>query len=135
MIAVTILAAALAGWLGVQYGLRHVQPRDDLDTLLHDKLSLTGEQEQKIAIIEDRFEAERGRLQAEMRSANRDLAISIARRHVYDAQTQQIVVRFHDAMTALQEDTIRHVLAMRAVLTPDQARQFDQIVEKSLTAS
>lgn len=134
MIVVTILAAAFAGWLGVQYGLRQVQPRDDLDVLLHEKLSLTDDQQIKIAAIEGRFEVERDRLQAQMRAANRDLAVSISRRHVYDAQTQQIVIRFHNAMTTLQEDTIRHVLAMRAVLTPDQARQFDQIVEKSLTA-
>lgn len=133
MIVVTVLAAAFAGWLGVQYGLQQAQPRDDLDVLLHEQLSLTDDQQSKIAAIEGRFEVERDRLQAQMRAANRDLAVSIAQRHVYDAQTQQIVIRFHNAMTTLQEDTIRHVLAMRAVLTPDQATQFDQIVEKSLT--
>jgi Spy/CpxP family protein refolding chaperone len=134
MLALTVVAAALAGWLGVQYGIHQVQPRADLDIALHEKLSLTSDQDRKISAIERRFDGERDRLQAEMRNANRDLATSITIRHVYDVQAQQAIVRFHHAMTLLQEDTVRHVLAMRAVLTPDQAKQFDQIIAKSLTA-
>jgi hypothetical protein len=36
-------------------------------------------------------------------------------------------------MMTLQEDTIRHVLAMRAVLSPRQARVFDELVARDLT--
>ena len=41
--------------------------------------------------------------------------------------------RFHDAMSELQKETILHVLAMRTVLTPDQAVQFDQRIGEALT--
>jgi hypothetical protein len=35
-------------------------------------------------------------------------------------------------MSALQEKSVQHVLAMRAVLTPAQAKIFDRTVEKAL---
>ena len=46
---------------------------------------------------------------------------------------QAAVDRFHPAMGELQKQTILHVLAMRAVLTPEQALLFDQTVQRSLT--
>ena len=36
-------------------------------------------------------------------------------------------------MDALQTETMQHVIAMRSVLTPAQAAQFDDTVVKSLT--
>ena len=72
-------------------------------------------------------------LQAEMRAANADLAKAIAANHAYTPQVQAAVDRFHRAMGELQKETILHVLAMRAVLTPQQAAKFDETVAKSLT--
>ena len=37
------------------------------------------------------------------------------------------------AMGALQKESIQHVIAMRAVLTPQQAARFDDTVVKNLT--
>ena len=37
-------------------------------------------------------------------------------------------------MGQLQKETLEHVFAMRAVLRPDQAVQFDAAVVKALTA-
>jgi hypothetical protein len=36
-------------------------------------------------------------------------------------------------MGTLQKETLQHIFAMRAVLRPDQARQFDAAVVKALT--
>ena len=41
---------------------------------------------------------------------------------------------FHDAMGALQTETIAHVFAMRKVLTPEQRKQFDDRIGEALTA-
>jgi hypothetical protein len=38
------------------------------------------------------------------------------------------------AMRALQEKTIQHVLAMRALLTPPQAKIFDKSINHALGA-
>jgi hypothetical protein len=134
MLALTVIAAALAGWLGVRYGVHQVQARADIDTLLHQQIALTVAQSETIAAIEKRFNHEHRDVQAEMRAANRDLATSIGEDHVFNDRTREALARFHRAMARLQEDSIRHVLAVRSVLTPAQARQFDQIIANALTA-
>lgn len=132
MLVVTVVAAAFAGWAGVQYGMRQSQEAADLDTTLHRDLDLTAEQDRKIQTLEQHFAADRARLQGEMTAANRDLARAITRKHTYGPEAQQAIDRFHRAMRALQEATIKHVLAMRSVLTPEQARIFDRTVVKAL---
>lgn len=131
MLVVTVLAAALAGWVGVHFGMRQVQ-EPGLDTVLHQRLDLTSAQDAKIDMLERNFAARRRTLQAQMRAANRDLASAIMREHAYGPDAKLAISRFHRAMLTLQEETIRHVLAMRAVLTPDQRHEFDAIVVKSL---
>jgi hypothetical protein len=68
-----------------------------------------------------------------MRAANGDLARAIAAQHAYTPQVQAAVDRYHHAMGELQKETILHVLAMRAELSPEQAGKFDAVVAKSLT--
>lgn len=132
MLVVTVLAAALAGWLGVQYGLHHVGAAPDLDTVLHERLGLRPDQDRKIEKLESIFAAERHSLRAEMHASDRDLATAIAREHALGTDARQAIEHFHRAMLQLQEDTVRHVLSMRAVLDPQQAREFDSIIAKAL---
>ena len=133
MLAITIAAAALAGWLGVQYGLHQARTAPDLDQILHQRLDLSAGQDRRIEQLESAFAVQRSMLNGEMRAANRELSAAIADTHAYGPGAQHAIERFHRAMMALQEDTVRHVLSMRAVLTPDQARKFDAIVAKALT--
>ena len=72
-------------------------------------------------------------LEAQMVAANRDLARALSAEHLFGDQAKQAIGRFHVAMAALQEQTIIHILAMRAVLTPDQAVRFDKTVLEALT--
>ena len=131
MLIVTIFAAGTAGWLGVSYGMKRSQP--DLDTQLHERLNLSSAQAQQIEGLESRMTSNRERLRARMRTANKELADAINHDHAYGSAEKLAVEHFHQAMIELQEDTIVHVLAMRAVLKPDQARTFDELVQKSLT--
>ena len=68
-----------------------------------------------------------------MRAANAELARAIQSRHEYSPEVQAAVERFHGAMGELQKETILHVLAMRTVLTPAQAQQFDARIGEALT--
>lgn len=131
MLVVTVIAAGLAGWVGVQYGIRHSST--DLDTLVHSRLHLTPVEETQINSLEVTYAKRRVALQSEMDAASRDLAEAITRDHVFGTAEERAVNRFHVAMMTLQEDTIRHVLAMRAVLSPSQAVIFDEIVARDLT--
>ena len=68
-----------------------------------------------------------------MRAANAQLAQAFQQNHAYTPEVQAAIDRFHRAMGELQKETIVHTLAMRSVLTPDQAIRFDETVVRSLT--
>ncbi len=128
----TALVAGLGGWIGVRIGLQQAHTRAGLDELVHHELHLTPTQDRQIEALETDFGVQRRALEAEMRAANADLADAIATDHAYGPRAQQAVGRFHRAMGTLQEDTIKHVLAMRAVMTPQQARRFDVLINNAL---
>jgi len=132
-VALTAIVAALAGYGGVQYGLSRAEPRPRLDELVHNDLQLTTAQLRSIDVLEADFAKRRREPEGEMRAANRELASAIETDRIYSERARAAVERFHHAMERLQELTIRHVLAMRSVLTPSQVTKFDETVHKSLT--
>jgi Spy/CpxP family protein refolding chaperone len=134
IIVLTLLGAMLGGWAGVRYGLHAAGPPQQLDALIHERLHLSSEQEHDLTALEADYAKRRVDLESQMRAANRDIAAAITVRHRYDDEAQASVDRLHRAMMELQKATIEHVLAMRALLTPDQAREFDQTVDQALTA-
>jgi hypothetical protein len=129
----SVLVAILGVWGGAQYVMHRMQRPTPLHELVHEKLGLTADQERRIAGMERDHEARRQALEAEMRAANAQLAQAFQQNHAYTPQVQAAIDRFHRAMGELQKETIVHTLAMRAVLTPDQAAQFDATVVRSLT--
>lgn len=129
----TALVAGLAGWAGVRWGLVQAERPADLDRMLHHDLDLSPDQNRRIEALEAGFATRRTDLESEMRAANRDLAQAIVTDHAYSPRAQLALERVHMAMGTLQKETILHVLAMRAVLTPSQAARFDGAVSKALT--
>ena len=129
----SVLVAILGVWGGAQYVMHRMQRPTPLHELVHEKLGLTADQERRIAGMERDHEARRQALEAEMRAANAQLAQAFQQNHAYTPQVQAAIDRFHRAMGELQKETIVHTLAMRAVLTPDQAAKFDATVVRSLT--
>ena len=131
---VTALAAAAGGWAGIHYGLQQRPANAGLDDLLHHELNLTAAQNQRIEALEAEFAAKRTTFEAEMRAASADLAMAIREDPVYGPRAQMAIERFHAAESALQEETVKHVLSMRTVLTPDQIQRFDDAISKALTS-
>jgi Spy/CpxP family protein refolding chaperone len=134
MLFVTALAGGLAGWAGVEYGLHRTAVQDDLDTVLHHNLNLTADQESQIAKLESSFAKDRSAYQTEMRAANKDLARALTQATPSQPEIERAIHRFHTAMAALQARTVKHVLSMRSVLTPEQAKVFDSTINKTLGA-
>ena len=129
----TGLVGAAGGWIGIQYGLRQATaPTSDFHAVLHNDLGLTPDQERRIADLESEFAETRRTLESDMNTANRELAEAILAESTYGDQAKRAIQRFHDAMGRLQEETIKHILAMRQVLTPEQAEIFDRTVSKAL---
>lgn len=134
MVFLTLAAGVGGGYLGVHYGLKRAGNPAGLDTLLHQRLDLSADQRARIAALERSFAVQRHPLEAQLARARRELASSIAAEHQYGPQVAQAVTRVHQAMGALQQVTLQHVLAMRAVLTPEQAREFDATVSEALSS-
>ncbi|GEM_PF-1403154 len=135
IIVMTLLTAMIGGAAGVNYGLRQVRPSRQLDQVLHEELHLSAAQNQKLATLESQFTAQRARFDADMQAANRDIAAAITIRHAYDEDTRRAIDRLHQAMMGLQQVTVQHVLAMRALLLPEQVDPFDQTVNQALAST
>lgn len=136
-IVLTLVLSAIAAGLGVWGGVAYVESRarhaPSLHDTLHDRLHLTAAQQRRIEDLERQYAAKRRALEAEMRAANADLAGAYAESHAYSPRMQAAIDRFHRAMDDLQRETMIHVIAMRAVLSPEQAARFDETVVQSLT--
>lgn len=130
---VLCLAAAGAGVIGGAAYVRTLGPAPSLHDTLHRKLHLSADQDRRIDGLERDHAARRKALEAEMRAANAQLAQAYQESHAFTPKAQAAIDRFHHAMDALQAETLQHVIAMRSVLSADQAAQFDDTVVKSLT--
>lgn len=127
------LTAALGAWGATQYFVQSQKRATPLHQVIHEQLKLTPDQVRRIDGLEKDFAARRKALESEMRAANVELAQAIQATHSYTPQVQAAIERFHAAMGELQMASIQHVIAIRAVLTPEQAVRFDETVVKSLT--
>ncbi len=134
-IVITAILAALASgaatWASATWVMRERRP-PSLHSVVHEQLDLSADQDRRLDAIEARFAARRSALEAEVRAANRELAVAIAASDGDSPRVQAAVDRFHAAMGDLQKATISHVLEMRAVLTPAQAEVFDEAVVEAL---
>lgn len=132
--AVAFLAAVIGvlasrSWFGL------ADPEEtELHVLLHDELELDAAQRARLAEIEQYFAAERQTLENELRANNAALARAIAVEQRNGPLVEAAVDRSHRTMGALQKETLAHIFAMRGILTPDQAKEFDKVVVEALTA-
>ena len=133
VVLLTAIAAAAGGWGGIEYGLSHSRSGATLDDVVHRELNLSSDQNRRIEVLEAQFAARRAILETDMRAANRELAAAIATEHAYGPRAQSAIERFHKGEIALQEEAVKHILAMRTVLTPEQMKRFDEAVSKALT--
>lgn len=135
---ITIILAASAGavgvWLGGQLLAKGPAAANSLHAMVHEELSLSSDQENQLHDIERSFADRRQALEGEMRKANAELAVAIRASETAGPDVEAAVHHFHDAMGALQTETIEHVYAMRKVLTPEQRKRFDDKIAQALTS-
>lgn len=129
------VVAVLAGLLGSVIGTRLFErsPAPSLHQIVHSDLPLNASQREQIDALEARFAVRRRTLEFQMRAANAELATAIQTERGYGPGVTAAVDHFHIVMGLLQKETIEHVFAMRAVLTPAQAEVFDRKVVRALT--
>lgn len=135
IVLLTLLTAMIGGWAGVTYGLRQAHVPRQLDQMLHEQLHLSAAQNEQLLALETQFAGQRAAFEQQMQGANRDIAAAITVRHAYDAEARRAIDRLHQAMIGLQQASVQHVLAMRALLSPDQAAMFDRTVNQALAVT
>lgn len=134
LVALVAFAAALAAVLVARTWMSPgPQVESEVHRLIHKELKLDAGQERRIHALEEAFAKRRAAMEAEMRADNARLAQAIAAEHGYGPKVGEAVDRSHHVMGMLQKETLKHIFAMRAVLRPDQAAQFDAAVVKALT--
>ena len=134
LVAIIAFTAALGGVIvGRAFVGQIPQAENELHSLLHDQLNLSVTQHAQINALEEKFAIRKQALELEMRSDNAKLAGAIEAEHGYGPQVSATIDHSHMVMGALQKETLDHVFAMRALLKPDQAAQFDRVVVKALT--
>jgi len=134
LVALVAFCVALgASWLARCLPALHHVEGGELHVLMHETLKLDPAQKTRIEALEAGFAQQRNALDGELRDANADLATAMESEHQYGPKVANAVDRSHRAMGDLQKATLRHVFAMRAVLRPDQAAQFDAAVARALT--
>ncbi len=135
LLAAVAFLAALAGVLiGRSISDHRPQQPSALHKLLHDELNLDPRQLARIEDIETQFAARRRALELELRADNARLAAAIEAEHQYGPRVTAEIDRSRRTMGDLQQQTLLHIFAMRAVLRPDQAEKFDRAVVTALTA-
>lgn len=135
LVGLIAFAAAIAGvFVGRAVSDAPKASETELHALLHGDLDLTAAQKAKLDKIETDFSVRRRALELEMRGANVRLAQAIEAEHGYGPRVTEAIDETHRVMGDLQKETLRHLFAMRGVLTPAQAEMFDKSVVKALTA-
>jgi Spy/CpxP family protein refolding chaperone len=136
---ITIVLGFIAGIAGM--GIGHLlftgpsAPDTSLHGMVHEELTLSAEQDAQIDALETSFAARRTALEEELRQANGALAAAILKSNDAAGPEVEVAVHHvHDAMGALQTETIDHVFAMRRILTPEQRAKFDDRIKRALTA-
>ncbi|MBS0377190.1 MAG: periplasmic heavy metal sensor [Proteobacteria bacterium] len=131
---VACFIAAIGGvFVGRALFPSRTQPGAELHDVLHHKLALDQDQQVRLHVLEQRFAVQRRGFELELRAANARLAEAIEAEHGNGPRVAAAVDLSHAVMGELQKATLAHIFAMRELLRPNQAEQFDQAVVKALT--
>jgi len=94
--------------------------------LIHTKLGVTREQDERLHPIEQRFRERRAALIAQLRVANRDLGQAILEDRAASVRAHATVERIHAVQGEIQKLTLAHIFEMESVLTSDQ---YDRLLK------
>ncbi len=128
-----VVIAAIGGvWIGGRIFSPPAPPHTEFHKQLYAALELTAEQRQSLEAL-DRDNSKEETYQREaLRIANRNLANLLEHEPAYNENIEAAIVEIHTAMNTLQVLTIKHIYAMREILTPEQRTEFDRLVADTL---
>ena len=100
---------------------------------IHNQLNLTAEQEKELEPIEAEFQRRKRKLLGQIANANNELARVIKEDQGYSPRVSAAIEKIHHAQGELQEATLQHVFAMRAMLTREQYQKLLDLTADALS--
>ncbi|MDQ7019774.1 MAG: hypothetical protein Q9M33_11485 [Robiginitomaculum sp.] len=131
-----VILSFLAGIAGVWVGLKTL-PNPGASTInlheaIHHEFDLNNEQEAALIRLEERYAINRKKYIKALKEANFELASTIKKHHDLSPEVVMAEQKYLSVLGDFQTETLRHIFAMRAIMSPEQAKKFDDIVLRSL---
>ncbi len=127
-----VAVAMLSSFLTIRWvEARHAAIRDSHEWL-HSELKISPEQHRALESIETKFAEKNRKVREEMRTANHELALAIAKGQPDAPEISAAIGKIHLRMGELQNASIDHLFEMRAHLTPEQGAALLRVAQQSL---
>jgi Spy/CpxP family protein refolding chaperone len=141
-LAITLVVAALAGFIGAWAGAQGMHRSAERPSLLTQSvqemvmhgLDLTPMQRKEIDAVEDRYTKRRNGLRVQIGGANVELAKAMSEEMAFGPKAQAAIDDLQSSVGDLQSSTVLYILEIRDVLTPQQRALYDRKVVEALTA-
>lgn len=104
----------------------------DAHIWLHEQISITAEQDQKLSEIEKKFSDKQRVLREKIHVGNLELAAAMLEDKTFSERVAAAVERIHHAQGELQKATIEHIFDMQTILTPQQAEKLNKLAADAL---
>lgn len=131
-----VILSFLAGIAGVWIGLNTLPRTGPSAVNLHEKIHhefvLNSEQKMALHELEDHYAHSREKYIKALKAANLDLAAAIKEHHDLSPEVVMAEKKYLNVLGEFQTETLRHIFAMRAIMSPGQGKKFDDIVLRSL---
>jgi len=132
----SVVLGFAAGLLGIWVGLKVLPDARPvtigMHDLIHQDLNLNAEQKASLQRLEEQYELHREKYKSNLRAATTALTAAIEQHHELSPEVQQAELEYLRVLGDFQNETLRHIFAMRAVLNAEQARKFDAQMLRSL---
>ena len=126
LLIVVAIVAATACWTTSHLLFPPVPPTTDFHHWLHTQLGITADQDKALDQEEERFAAQRKELVEAIHQDNAELAATMAQDREYSPRVQAAVEKIHHAQSELEEATLKHIFAMKPILSTEQ---FDKLLK------
>jgi hypothetical protein len=133
---IAVVLSFLAGVAGVWVGLKSLPNGGSNTVSLHEKIHhefiLNAAQKTALHALEAQYASSQKKYIKDLKAANFELATAIKAHHDLSPEVVLAEQKYLKVLGAFQTETLRHIFAMRAILSPEQAQKFDDIVLRSL---
>ena len=136
IVAVTlgVLGGLTGVWMGITLFASDQDDAPSLHAIVHHELHLSPEQDALIEELEAAFSIRRNALEARMAQSRQAMGEALLEDQALSEQVSLHAQAIHSAMGEMQVETLRHILAMRSVLSDDQRASFDARLAEAFNA-